>query len=177
MPFDFLFRQTPVELSPNSVLTVDSRPITIKFIRNHRARRYILRIQPDGSLRVTVPRIGTVKAASAFVERSRGWIAEQLQKQLQQPAFPRIWQPGTVILYRGETIPLQVAPTRAGFSVTLGDQTVPIPSTANLRPAVERHLWRLAAQELPKRTRELAELHNVRIHRITVRNQRTRWGS
>ena len=176
MPFDFLFRPAPVEL-PSQSLTVGARTIPVHFIRNHKARRYILRIQPDGSLRVTVPRVGSGKAAQAFVERSRAWIAKQLQKQQQQPARPQIWQSGTAILYRGETITLQVVPTPSGHSVTVGDQTVPVAPPADLRPAVERHLWRLAARELPIRTLELAQIHNVSIHRITVRNQRSRWGS
>lgn len=177
MPFDFLFRQAQVKLPANSFLTVGSRTIPVFFVRSHKARRYILRVQPDGSLRVTVPRVGSVKVAQAFAERSRDWIAKQLQKQQQQPAHPQIWQTGTAILYRGQTITLQVIPTPTGHRVTVGDQAVPVTHIANVRPAVERHLWRLAARELPKHTLELAELHNVSIHRITVRNQRSRWGS
>jgi predicted metal-dependent hydrolase len=42
---------------------------------------------------------------------------------------------------------------------------------------VERHLWRLAARELPGRVLELASLHQLPVRRICVRNQRSRWGS
>jgi len=49
--------------------------------------------------------------------------------------------------------------------------------TADLRQAVERHLWRLAAKELPPRVFELAALHQLPARRVTVRNQRSRWGS
>jgi len=38
-------------------------------------------------------------------------------------------------------------------------------------------LWRLAARELPVRTLELAAWHNFTVRRVTVRNQRSRWGS
>ncbi|MBM3870914.1 MAG: M48 family metallopeptidase, partial [Verrucomicrobia bacterium] len=47
----------------------------------------------------------------------------------------------------------------------------------NLRPAVEHHLWRLAANELPLRLLELAAQHRISVTRVTVRNQHSRWGS
>jgi len=47
----------------------------------------------------------------------------------------------------------------------------------DLRPAIERHLWRLAAMELPPRVLEYATLHQLPVRRISVRNQRSRWGS
>ncbi len=47
----------------------------------------------------------------------------------------------------------------------------------NLRHAVERQLHRLAVAELVPRTLELAQQHQLRVTRVTVRNQRSRWGS
>jgi predicted metal-dependent hydrolase len=42
---------------------------------------------------------------------------------------------------------------------------------------VERHLWKLAAKEFPPRVFELAAAHQLPVRRVTVRNQRSRWGS
>ena len=47
----------------------------------------------------------------------------------------------------------------------------------DLRPAIEKHLWQLATQELPPRVQAFAAQHHVTVRRITVRNQRSRWGS
>ena len=47
----------------------------------------------------------------------------------------------------------------------------------NLRPAVENHLRRLAVRELPPRVLELASLHQLTVRRVTVRDQKSRWGS
>jgi predicted metal-dependent hydrolase len=46
-----------------------------------------------------------------------------------------------------------------------------------LRPLIERHLWRLAGRELPVLVLEFAALHQLPVRRVTVRNQRSRWGS
>ena len=54
-----------------------SHPVTA-FVRHRWARRYILRMLDDGSLRVTLPRWGSKREAQAFVERSGPWIAKQL---------------------------------------------------------------------------------------------------
>ena len=62
--------------------------------------------------------------------------------------------------------------------VRFGSEAVPIAdANGDLRPAVERHLRQLAARELPPRVLELAGLHNLLVRRVTVRNQRSRWGS
>ena len=158
---------------PAAVLKVGDHAVPIRFVHNHKALRYILRIQPDGSLRATVPRAGSIKKAQAFAERNLDWVAKQLQKRQERPAQPRSWQPGTEILYRGQPVTLK----QDGDVVEFGDQSVRVTDAVNLRSAIERHLWHLAHKELQPRTRELAALHNVSIQRITIRNQRSRWGS
>ena len=50
------------------------------FARHPRARRYIIHVQDDGSLRVTVPRWGSRREATEFVERERSWIEKQRER-------------------------------------------------------------------------------------------------
>src|SRR6185295_15023106 len=47
------------------------------FIRHRRARRYILRLDPDGRVRVTIPRGGSKRAAEAFADRHDWWVERQ----------------------------------------------------------------------------------------------------
>jgi predicted metal-dependent hydrolase len=39
------------------------------------------------------------------------------------------------------------------------------------------HLWKLAAAELPPKVVEFAAAHQLKVQRIAIRNQRSRWGS
>ena len=58
------------------------------------------------------------------------------------------------------------------------DQIIPMPrALPDYRDVVLGHLRRLAERELPVRTRELALLHGITVHRVSVRAQKTRWGS
>ena len=62
--------------------------------------------------------------------------------------------------------------------IRLGTETIKVAdSTADLRKLIERHLWKLAAKELPLRVQEYLAVHPLPVRRVTVRNQRSRWGS
>src|SRR4051812_34098390 len=63
------------------------------FVRHRWARRYILRVLDDGTLRVTLPRWGSKREAQAFVERSEPWIAKQLLKRAAMPPLIRPDEP------------------------------------------------------------------------------------
>jgi predicted metal-dependent hydrolase len=156
---------------------VNGRPVPLAVVRHPRARRYVLRLLPDGSARVTIPRGGSAVAAREFVERNRLWLERQLQRQAARPARPHDWRIGTEIFFRGESTRLAAADD-ASPSVRLGDELIGVTdAAADLRPAIERHLRRLAAQELPPRVLAFAARDQLPVRRITIRNQRSRWGS
>jgi len=50
------------------------------FVRHSRARRYLIRVRLDGTIRVTIPRWGSKREAKAFAERERPWIDRQLAR-------------------------------------------------------------------------------------------------
>ena len=159
-------------------LQVRGRHIRVRFVHIRHARRYVLRLCADGSARVTVPRGGSATEAKSFAQRNVPWLERQLLRQATQPTIPRPWIIGTELLFRGECVRLELGSMSEQHAIRLGNETVSVKSlTADLRTPVERHLWQLAARELPQRTCALATLHQIGIKRVSVRNQRTRWGS
>jgi len=104
----------------------------VVLVRHRRARRYILRVLDDGTLRVTLPRWGSKREAQAFVEKSAPWIAKQRQRASARPAIVH-------------------------------------PNEAELR--------RRASKELPPALLALAAVHGISVSRVSVRNQRSRWGA
>lgn len=131
-------------LSPQ--LDIAGQLIPIRWRRNPRARRYILRFQRPACIIATIPRGGSQREALAFLQRSQPWLERQLAKPIPQP---------TEIWFRGQKVPL------AEFGT----------------PHVHRYLRAIAKTELIPRTYELAKETNSQITRVTIRNQRTRWGS
>ena len=108
----------------------------VVFVRHRRARRFILRVLADGSVRVTMPRWGAKRDAKAFVATSEHWIERQRAR-------------------------LRMA------------RQVP----AAVRPTDESALRQRARRELPEQLLALAKLHGITVRRVSIRNQRTRWGA
>jgi len=69
LPFDAAPR-TPHDAAPRPP---NPEPPFV-FARHPRARRYVIRVADDGTIRVTIPRWGSKREATAFVERERRWI-------------------------------------------------------------------------------------------------------
>jgi predicted metal-dependent hydrolase len=170
--FPSFFQRRSAEPAP-AQLQVGNDTLAIHVVRNARARRYVLRLTRDGQLRVTVPRGGSIREAIAFTHRQSAWIARQREKFQERDSSE--WRAGTEILFRGELHALRHdEPTQEWL---FADQRFVATPEQPLRALVERHLWAVAARELPPRVEELAVQHGVSIRRITVRNQRSRWGS
>ena len=114
-------------------------PINPVFVRHPRAKRYILRVAGDGSVRVTIPRRGSRREAHAFVERERGWIDTELSRLAAERLSP----------------------------------STPLPLSLEERAALRRE----AKRDLPQLLFELADRFGLTVSRVSVRNQRWRWGS
>jgi len=117
------------------------------FTRHPRARRYIIRVADDGAVRVTIPRWGSRREAELFVEREHCWIVKQQQHAEEARAKYGRERPD-------------------GRGGREGRETL---------DARER-----AKRELPPRLVALAAEHGLpaeRITRVSVRNQKWRWGS
>lgn len=55
----------------------------VEFVRHSRARRYLIRVRLDGSVRVTIPRRGSKREAAAFYLEQQEWVTSQ-QRRVQQ---------------------------------------------------------------------------------------------
>ena len=143
--------------------------LVVDFVRVGRARKYVLRVRPDGSVRVTIPRGGSRAEASKFVGAHLAWIGEE-RARLQ----PRRWTHGSQIPLFGEAVPLIVA----GEVASYGERRVKVPAGVDdLRPHIERDLRVLARERLVPRLQALAAQHGYDVGRVSIRNQRSRWGS
>jgi predicted metal-dependent hydrolase len=66
-----------MSLPLEAALVAPVEPPARYYVRHRRARRYILRVEPDGRLRVTIPRGGSRRAAEEFAERHHDWVLRQ----------------------------------------------------------------------------------------------------
>jgi predicted metal-dependent hydrolase len=124
---------------------------------------------------VTIPRNGSIRAARDFASRNVGWLEQQFQRLATRPKIPDTWNLGTEILFRGELV--RIEPDADGSIRFSAERLDVSDAQADLRPVIQNHLRNLASRELPARVMEWAALHGVKVSRVTVRNQKSRWGS
>lgn len=162
----------PRASSPVVPLRSGSATLELRLIRNPRARRYVLRVTDQAHIVVTVPRWGSVAEARAFAEQHTEWIARERLRRMTDGAA-RAWTPGREIWIRGE----RVAIALDGGVARAGDVETVLAEGADLKTALQSALRAAAKRELPPRLMALAALVGLRVARVSVRNQRSRWGS
>ena len=166
-------------ISETAVMIGQSK-LPLLCVRNKRAKRYIIRLLPERVLRVTIPRGGSRKEALHFVSKNSAWVEKQfLSMRLQDSLLPNHnSQAEETVLFRGRRVlarRLSEDENLAGFANQL-DRNFSL-TGSSLRDAVETILNRLAKVELPEATFRMAEIHGFNPGRVTIRNQKTRWGS
>jgi len=174
--FQFLLNNAPATQA--ETILVNGRAVPVTLVRSRRARRYVLRLRADGLARLTVPRNGSVAEVWKFAQRHTEWLARQLEQLSSRPVRPKEWFAGTEILFRGEPMRIEISLNSHGSVIQLGAESFRLKNPgADLRRAIEKHLRALALVELPARVHEFAALHRLSVRRVTVRGQKSRWGS
>ena len=152
---------------------------SINFVRMRRARRYIIRVRPDGSVRVTVPPGGSRLEAARFLQKHAEWIAQE-RDRVRAAHVTSSWTAGATTMLRGALVRIRVEQDEeSGHRIArYGERSVAIPAGAvDLRPCIEADLRLLAREELGPRLHAFAAAHNLTVAGFTIRNQQSRWGS
>jgi predicted metal-dependent hydrolase len=148
----------------------------IEFVRMRKARRYIMRVRPDGTLRVTIPRGGTKTEAVAFLGRHLSWINKE-RARLSKEQSPARWTAGTPVLLDGIVHHIVLLDGPDGPIASYAGRSVRVRVLDDVRPAIEADLKILARDRLIPRLTELARQHGLTFTRVSIRGQRSRWGS
>ncbi len=148
------------------------------FVRSQRARHYRLTLRKDGVAVATIPARGSEREARTFVERHSDWLVRARARHAQRPRSAEAWTIGTRVLWRGELVEIRRASDGAKPAVCLAADVFCVAALeGDLRAAMEAGFARRAKIELPARAWELAAETGMNVKRVTVRNQRSRWGS
>jgi len=146
--------------------------------RSARANNYRLTLRRDGTAVATIPARGSEREALRFVEQQRDWLERARARQAKRPRGADVWTVGTYVLWRGEMTAVRIASEGEKPQVCLAADVFRVRQLdGDLRPTLEAHFARRAKIELPARTWELAAVTTVEVKHVTVRNQRSRWGS
>src|ERR1700753_4187300 len=156
-----------------------SQIYSVRLRRHRRARRYTLRLHPSGAEAIlTMPPRGTIIEAKDFAQRHGGWIAERLGRLPKAAPF----LPGTIVPLRGVSHRIvHRAAMRGTVWTEIRDSGKRILCVAGASEHIERrvldYLKREARKDLQKASIFYAQELGVRVRRLSIRDQSSRWGS
>src|SRR3954471_22149660 len=151
-------------------------PFEYTIRRSDRARRVRVRVDPrDGAVEVVLPRRAAARDADSAVVELRGWIARRRAEVARTQARVAARAPGTVP-YLGATLTLAPQAGRARVR-RLGHVLIVPEADGAARAALERWYRRQARLEIAPRLDAAARAVGRDYTGLTIRDQRTRWGS
>jgi predicted metal-dependent hydrolase len=178
MPLHALLYRRPRE--PQTIeIVFDSSVFPVRVRRHRQARRYTLRIQTaTREVILTIPPRGTVKDAREFAQKHGGWIAARLGRLPEAAPFTH----GVVMPLRGIAHRVTHRPGMRGTVWTevdgTGERLLCVTGQApHIGRRIGDFLRREAKRELEAASRRFAAALGLRIQRIVVRDQSSRWGS
>lgn len=157
----------------------------VEIWRRHRQRHMNLRVRPDGSLRVTCNKGISRKQIALFIRESEEFIKKCLgdinEKKIRYPSKKFISDES--YLYLGERFPLRLVwswSQKIKIRVYDGiiEITAPLSSRSLERQeAMHKFLQKEAKIVLKERVENFAQKMKLYPHSLSVRGQKTRWGS
>jgi predicted metal-dependent hydrolase len=164
----------PEVSATSSPSPVPAEELVYRVRRSTRARRIRVTVDPRDGVEVVLPqRARDAEAASAVVEL-RPWIERRLAEQRELRA--RFERPPGTVPYLG--LDLAVVPQAGRTRVHRRADTLLVPDEPGAqRDALERWYRRAARAEIAPRADAAAAALGREVTRLTIRDQRTRWGS
>ena len=170
LQMDFLSAQDRGENGDSPVIRVSAR-----------ARRLSLRVYPDARVECVVPPRARPREIEAVLAAHRVWIESRRAIALRNRPEPQPFPPETIDLrMSGEQwrvhVTAHAGPARARESAA-GILHVTGPSATKLRAAFRAWLLRAARVRLEPRVAAISRAMGVNYSQVSIRRQRSRWGS
>ena len=153
-------------------LTQDPIPYAVR--RAPRAKRVRVAVEADGSVVVLLPPRAAERDAAAAVRELRPWIERRVGEAVARGR--RMARPPGIVPFLGNE--LRLLPEAGRVRVRRRGDALLVPQDAAVHAdAIERWYRRAARAEIAPRLDEAAAALGCSYTALTIRNQRTRWGS
>lgn len=170
------------DLPEKSSILIDSREIQYFIRKSKRAKHLLLHIDCNAALEVVVPfrRKITLKQIEKFLLEKRCWILRNLQKaeEIARKASRR----RNFLLFLGREVPIEIIESKRKRATAIprtGKLIVKIPIGRKelVAKAIQRFYKKHASKIITHLAEKKAREMNVSFSHISVRSQKTLWGS
>lgn len=161
----------------------------VQLIKHPTARRIVLTVKNSSEIRVSLPAGCPFKEGEKIVLDKQAWIIEQQEKLANKQAHYATFEPGPLLKTRFRAYEIVLGKTEQFGGYQMPDsstvcirvpQSIPL-NSPKARDGIVQIVTNMLRNEakfyLPKRTAQLAEKLNLEYNRVTIKNNKTNWGS
>lgn len=155
----------------------------IRIVKRAFSKNIRLSVHPQRGINVSIPWLTTFATAEKFVREKEEWVLASLKRQRRRAEDNRFtYGADSPLQIIGKEIRFLCEPAQSVIRIKRGAEQSQIIYPANcpdasVAEAVTRVLRKEAADYLPKRAEYLASLHGFHYARLTLKNNKTNWGS
>lgn len=162
---------------------------SVTIYKNRQATRFKITIRPDGTTRVTIPWLASFQSGEKFLSEHLPWIVQSKEKMSQKRVAPKLIQAGHLFSTRNYNYEVRCADVsklriryvekeKCIFFEYPMNQSLESGELQNqLKTTIENVLRFDAKKYLPLRIAELAANLGYTFEKVTIKNNRTNWGS
>ena len=167
----------------------ENQKVNLTFRRSKRARNIRLQIDNEGQFTLVAPRLMPKFVIKSFLVKHNSWIQKQWVKiEKQKKLRPKFnYQNGDTFYYFGEKVDLIVNPSDKKrptikirddqMLITLHRSISKTDGVVAVKKAIESFYRKKAEEVIHDRLQFFNEHYQFKYNRVTLRNQKTRWGS
>lgn len=163
--------------------------LQVSFRRSKRARHLRLQMDNEGKMTLVAPWLTPKWTINSFLKKHTNWIEKQLKKiEKQRKLRPEFnYRTGDVFYYFGEPITLEVKPSdrkRPTIKIRENQMLINLHRNINksdgvttVKKTIEQFYRKKAEEVIHDRLQFFNEHYDFKYNRVTLRNQKSRWGS
>lgn len=155
-------------------ITIHQEEITYKLRYSRRAKYLRLQITRGHELELIVPRGYELKEAESFIIKKADWVKKHLKKNKEHEKEFMLF--GNEIKIN-QSFQLFIKKHKIKYSANELKVTSPAGNREKLHTIFDAWLKHVSKNYLRERAFTLAEAYGFNINKVTIRSQKTRWGS